>query len=215
MINIDLTDRIYKALGYIPSGMPQSVVIKANIEAGDVLEKAISKASDKRNQSYALKNITRYAVMRNDKCFADLTLRNGTQEFRFKNGIMTENMPDILAPCPVLQFKREKNIIKTAVDGSDSEVIECFGCKSWEIIIEGILIDLDAHEYPSDKVVQIRQLFEINDILEVVDNQVCEDLGIQSLYIEKIENLRLVEGFNDTLSYKLTTHSIKPIEFFI
>ena len=103
----------------------------------------------------------------------------------------------------------------TAVDGSDSEVIECFGTKSWVVTIEGILIDLDAHEYPSEKVQKIRKLFEINDILEVIDNRICDDWGIQSIYIEDMGELKVVEGYNDTVKYKLKANSIKPLEFFI
>lgn len=128
---------------------------------------------------------------------------------------MTEDTPTILAPCPILSFTRSKNIVKTAVDGSDSEVIECFGCKSWDITIEGILIDLDEHTYPSDKVQRLRELFEINDILEVLDNKICDDLGIQSLYIENLTKFDFVQGFNDTVAYKLKANSIKPLEFFI
>ena len=101
------------------------------------------------------------------------------------------------------------------MDGSDSEVIECFGTKSWVVTIEGILIDLDAHEYPSEKVQKIRELFEINDILEVIDNRICDDLGIQSIYIEKLDKLDFVQGYNDTMSYGLKANSIKPLEFFI
>ena len=119
------------------------------------------------------------------------------------------------SPCPMLSFKRTKNIVKTIVDGSDSEVIESFGCKSWDIIIEGILVDLDAHTYPSDKVQQLRALFEINDILEVMDNQICEDLRIQSIYIDDLQELKFVEGFNDTIKFKMKAYSIKPLEFFI
>ena len=115
----------------------------------------------------------------------------------------------------MLSFTRSKNIVKTVVDGSDSEVIESFGCKSWDITIEGILIDLDEHSYPSDKVQQLRALFEINDILEVMDNQICEDLRIQSIYFESLEKLEIVQGFNDTMQFKIKAHSIKPLEFFI
>lgn len=128
---------------------------------------------------------------------------------------MTEDTPTILAPCPILSFTRSKNIVKTAVDGSDSEVIECFGCKSWDITISGILVDLDEHSYPSERVQKLRELFEINDILEVLECKIMDDLNIQSLYIDGLEDLKFVEGFNDTMSYTLKAKSIKPLEFFI
>lgn len=76
-------------------------------------------------------------------------------------------------------------------------------------------MDLDEHSYPSERVQKLRELFEINDILEVLECKMMDDLNIQSLYIEKLDELKFVEGFNDTISYKFTAHSIKPLEFFI
>ena len=149
------------------------------------------------------------------KSFADLTLKSKNKEFKFASTILTEDTPTILAPPPVLSFTRSKNIVKTAVDGSDSEVIECFGCKSWDITISGILVDLDEHSYPSDRVQRLRELFEINDILEVIDCKIMDDLNIQSLYLNSIDELKFVDGYNDTMSYKLKAYSIKPLEFFI
>ncbi len=42
-----------------------------------------------------------------------------------------------------------------------------------------------------------------------------DDLNIQSLYIERLEGLKFVDGYNDTMSYTLKAYSIKPLEFFI
>lgn len=52
------------------------------------------------------------------------------KKFRFANTILTEETPTILAPPPVLILIRSKNIEKTAVHGSDSDVIDSFGAKS-------------------------------------------------------------------------------------
>lgn len=214
-MTIDLSSRIYAAFGYLPSGMPRQSTIKENIMEAEVAAVASGLAKDEYSQAIARKNIRRFSVVRNDKSFADLTLRNGDKEYEFANTILTEDTPTILAPCPILSFTRSKNIVKTAVDGSDSEVIECFGCKSWDITISGILVDLDEHSYPSDRVQQLRELFEINDILEVLECKIMDDLNIQSLYLENLDELKFVEGYNDTIAYKMKAHSIKPLEFFI
>lgn len=215
MLTIDLSNRIYAAFGYLPSGMPHQSVIKQNIMEADVAAVASGKMQGELNKAIAKKNISRFSVVRKDKSFADLTLKSKDKEFKFASTILTEDTPTILAPPPVLSFTRSKNIVKTAVDGSDSEVIECFGTKSWDITISGILVDLDEHSYPSDRVQQIRELFEINDILEVIDCKIMDDLNIQSLYLEQLEGLKFVEGYNDTMSYTLKAKSIKPLEFFI
>ena len=41
------------------------------------------------------------------------------------------------------------------------------------------------------------------------------DLGINALYLEKLENLAVVEDFPNTVKYKLTAKSIQPPEFSI
>ncbi len=76
-------------------------------------------------------------------------------------------------------------------------------------------MDLDEHSYPSERVQKLRELFEINDILEVLECKIMDDLNIQSLYIDNLENFKFIDGFNDTMSYTLKAKSIKPLEFFI
>ncbi|MBR4804495.1 MAG: hypothetical protein IK032_07655 [Bacteroidales bacterium] len=211
----DLTDRMYAAFGYVPSGTPREAAVAANVAAARAIAGISATETNKQYRSAAEKNISQYAVTRNDVHFADLTLKHGTEIYKFANSILTENTPGILAPTPTLGFKRAKNIVKTAVDGSDSEVIESFGCKSWEITISGILIDLDNHVYPSEKIRQLRELFEINDTLDVLDCRLLEDLGIQSIYLEKTEKFDLLKDFSDTISYEFKAASIKPLEFFV
>lgn len=212
----DLTDRMYAAFGYVPSGAPREAAVAANVAAARAIAGISATETNKQYRSAAAKTVAQYAVTRNDVHFADLTLKHGADIYKFANSILTENTPGILAPTPMLSFTRNKNIVKTAVDGSDSEVIESFGCKSWEITITGILIDLDNHVYPSEKMRQLREMFEVNDTFEVLDCRLLEDLGIQSIYFDKIEDFGLNEKtYADTIKYKLTAHSIKPLEFFV
>ena len=53
-------------------------------------------------------------------------------------------------------------------------------------------MDLDEHSYPSERVQKLRELFEINDILEVLECKIMDDLNIQSLYLENLEELKFV-----------------------
>ena len=98
--------------------------------------------------------------------------------YEFRNGILTDAVAGILAPPPMLTFERKKNIITTKVDGSDAVIVESFGLEPWTITIDGILVDLQNHQYPAS-------------------------------------DLKVLEDYQDTVKYKLTAHSIKPVEFFI
>ena len=115
----------------------------------------------------------------------------------------------------MVSFTRDKNIKKTTIDGSDFEVVECFGLKPWKITISGLLIDMDNHNYPSSKMRSFRSIFETNDIFDVIDSQIFEDLGIKSIYIERLDELKVLEDYQDTVQFKMTAYSIKPLEFFI
>ena len=115
----------------------------------------------------------------------------------------------------MMKFTRAKNITTTAVQGSDNVVVESFGMGQWEITIEGILVDLDNHQYPTSKVVQFRQMFETSDVFDVEMCQIMIDLGITALYFDKIENLQVLDDYPDTVKYTMKAKSIQPPEFTI
>ena len=115
----------------------------------------------------------------------------------------------------MLSFTRDKNIITTAIDGSDAVIVESFGVKPWKITLEGILVDLENHHYPGSKMRQLRELFEANTTFEVWDCDILADLGIEQVYFEKIKELKVLEDYQDTVKYQIKAESIKPVEFFI
>ncbi len=87
--------------------------------------------------------------------------------------------------------------------------------ESWDITIEGLLIDLDNHQYPTAKVQQLRQMFETPSIFDVLECQVMTDLGINALYFTEVINIAIVEDYPDTVKYQLKACSIEPTEFTI
>ena len=216
MIDIDLTDRMFAAFGYVPSGYPKQDVVRAGIAAAYASDAAISIGLGRANIALIKKKIGANVFV-NGCSFADLTLRNSENGkcYEFANGLLTEAATGILAPPPMLKFDRTKNMVKTAIDGSDSEVIESFGCKSWTITIEGILVDMESHQYPQTKMQELREMFEVNNSFEVLDCDIMADLGIENIYLEKIDELKVLLEYQDTIKYKLTAHSIKPVEFFL
>ena len=216
MIDIDITDRMFAAFGYVPSGYPKQEVMRKGMAAAYASDAAISIGLGRANIAL-IKNRIGATVFVNGCSFADLTLRNSENGkcYEFAHGLLNEAAIGILAPPPMLIFNRDKNIIKTPVDGSDSEVIESFGCKSWEISIEGILVDMENHQYPQTKMQEFREMFEVNNSFEVLDCDIMADLRIENIYFDNVKDLKVLAEYQDTIKYKLTAHSIKPVEFFI
>ena len=62
---------------------------------------------------------------------------------------------------------------------------------------------------------ECRELFELNNSFEVLDCDIMADLGIENLYIEQVSELKVLADYQDTIKYKLTAHSLKPVEFFM
>ena len=216
MINIDIQDRMFAAFGFLPSGKPDRNAIRQGMADAYVNDAALSVGLGRANIGIIRKHIGGNIFVENH-CFADLTLRSSAdgKTYEFRNGILTDAVAGILAPPPMLTFERKKNIITTKVDGSDAVIVESFGLEPWTITIDGILVDLQNHQYPASELRQLREMFETNTTYEVWDCDILADLGVEQMYFEKVADLKVLEDYQDTVKYKLTAHSIKPVEFFI
>ena len=216
MINIDIQDRMFAAFGFLPSGRPQREVIRQGIAEAYVNDAALSIGLGRANIGMIKKHIGGNILV-DDFCFADLTLRNSADgtTYEFRNGILTDAISGVLAPPPMLSFSRDKNIVTTKVDGSDAVIIESFGLAPWTIKLDGILVDMEDHQFPYEKMTKINELFEANTTFEVWDSDILASLGIEQMYFDKIEDLKVLQEYPDTIAFKLTAHSIKPLEFFI
>lgn len=133
--------------------------------------------------------------------------------FGMLSGIINQNKVEgnVFAPPPMISFNRSKNIKTTEITDSDVEVIENFGNKSWEIKIEGLLIDMENHAYPSQWIKTLNKVFEINKPFEVASD-IFADHGIEWIYFTDIQSSGIV-GFEDTWKFQLSARSIKPVEF--
>ncbi len=216
MIDIDITDRLFAAFGYVPSGYPKRTVMQTGMAAAYASDAAISIGLGRANIAL-IKNGIGANVFVDGSSFADLTLRNPENGkcYEFTGGLLSEATTGILAPPPMFTFDRGKNIVTTSIDGSDSVVVESFGCKPWKIVIDGILVDLENHQYPQAKMREFREMFEVNNSFEVLNCDIMADLGIENIYFEQITELKVLKDYQDTIQYKMVAHSIKPIEFFM
>lgn len=233
MLTIDLNERYKRAFSYLPrvtagKGLEQriaqhnTVIAAQNIGvsiAGRLLDKKLVSINNSKDRSdhHEFRGGREIEIYTNDFTFANLKLKSSIdgKVYEFKNSILTDNESGIFAAAPMMKFDRSKNIVTTAVQGSDNVVVENFGLKQWDITIEGLLVDLDEHQYPTSKVQSLRQMFETPDTFEVLECQIMTDLGINALYFDKIENLQVLEDYPDTVKYTMKAKSIQPPEFTI
>ncbi len=191
MITIDLNERYKKAFGYVAKvsaeGFSNKVVrhntetAVQNLAAAVVhtqIDKGLLAVSQSKNllqQKFGKSFNGRVEVMvyANDFTFANLKLKsaNDGKVYEFKNSLLTDGENGVFAASPMLKFDRNKKITATAIAGSDNTVIEDFGIEPWTIVMDGLLIDLDNHQYPTAKFQTFRQRFETAGIVEVLECQ--------------------------------------------
>ena len=129
--------------------------------------------------------------------------------FKFQN---KEQSNSFLAPPPMVSFRRGKNVVRTAIDRSEFEVIENFGLKPYEIRIQGILVDTNQHQYPQNLLTEIAEMFEA-DGTYAVTGTIFNDLGITELFFNDDFQVSFVEGFVDTVKYSVNAISTSDAEF--
>lgn len=168
--------------------------------------------SEAMHQVVVTKEDNQYGIehYHNDSQFQEMIFEYNNVRLVF-NTMIGGSASSVFAPPPMLSFSREKNLIETEISGSDTIVIERWGNKQWDITLQGLLIDMEAHRYPDKEIQKIVQLFEHNGIIKVVGEQFY-DKSIDSIYIQSID-LNLVEGFSDTIRYSIRAKSIKEVGF--
>ncbi|NDW10950.1 hypothetical protein D0T56_14965 [Dysgonomonas sp. 520] len=200
---------IYGFVGANVQGLANRSVFAAGIAYNNTRYQRQSNEKD-------FKDVSFYTVAEYN--FADMEMRYEDLSLKFSFGSLLNDTEGIIAPPPMVSFKRSKNlgitVIDTAMyDTETSEIVENFGINSWDIDIRGIMVDMDNHHYPKSKIVDITRFFEINDVIEIV-SPLFQDLGITSIYFKE-QSIEPVEAYPDTVKFSLQAKSIKPAEFTI
>ncbi|WP_367867896.1 DUF6046 domain-containing protein [Pedobacter sp. WC2423] len=189
---IDLGSRLKVAFGYVAANESDSL----------------------RKQNFSKDNgITSSNVFVQDASFEEMVIRNtDLQMMSFGNMLTATSGTQFFAPPPMISFSRGKKLIITEIDGTDAEVVERYGTKSWDIKLQGVLVDMAKHQFPKAEVRTMNEFFEVDAAL-VVESELFDTLGIKNMYVTDFE-IAGVAGYADTMQYTLSARSIKPIEFF-
>jgi len=119
---------------------------------------------------------------------------------------------NVFAPPPMISFSKAKKLGITEVNNSDVEVIEGYSGGAWIIKIQGILVDMENHVYPSKWIKTLNQIFDKQKNPYEVASNIFADHGIEWIYFTNIDSSG-IQGFEDTWKFTLTARSIKKVEF--
>ena len=134
------------------------------------------------------------------------------QEYLFAYRELAEEYNTVFATPPMLSLSRSKRLIITPIDNSNGmEVIERFNTEPYQITFKGLLIDMEEHQFPMDKLVTLNEIFEVNSIWNVA-SEILSAVNVESIVIRDM-NVEFVEGYEDTISYTITALAVKPIQY--
>ena len=193
-MKFDFSGRFQNAFGFI---------------AGNISAKLIEQGFGEEVKESGL-NLAVYNLDSNTS-FDEVTLRRYDASYRFAYSSISDDYKGIFATPPMFSLKRAKKLVITPIDNSDFEVVERYGTEPWEISWRGLLIDMENHEFPLDKLQELNKIFDVNDIWSV-DSDILLAVGVDSIYIKDI-SIDFVEGYEDTVAYTLTMRQIKSLEY--
>lgn len=143
--------------------------------------------------------------------FDEVMLYNDSEEYLFAYRELTEDYGEVFATPPILSLRRAKNLVITPLDNSDIEVVERYSTEPCQITFKGLLIDMEEHNFPLDKLETLNRIFEVNSIWKV-SSEILAAVGVDSIIIQDI-NIEFVEGYEDTIAYTFVARATKSIEY--
>ena len=190
----NLGDRFKKAFGFVAANMSSSLTAKG-------FEAEVQQPQNSQ------------VLLWNDKTkFDEVKLYRDKIEFDFAFREVAEEYNTVFATPPMLSFSRQKKLIVTSIDNVDDiEVVERYNTSPYDIDWKGLLIDMDNHTFPADKLKQLNEIFKFNGIWNV-SSEIFDALEITAIYIQEVQ-IDFVEGFEDTIAYSLKMRAIKDLEY--
>lgn len=144
--------------------------------------------------------------------FDEVKLYRDKIEFDFAFREIAEQYGSVFATPPMLSFSRKKKLVVTSIDFVDDiEVVERYNTEPYDIDWKGLLINMENHSFPGDKLKELNEIFKYNGIWNV-SSEIFDALEITAVYIQDIQ-IDFVEGFEDTIAYSFKMRAIKDLEY--
>jgi hypothetical protein len=148
----------------------------------------------------------------NSATFDELTLTRAGRTYLFAYRNLSEEYAGVFSTPPMIDLSRKKNFTITNVDNvNDIEIVERYNTEPWSMNLKGLLIDMENHEFPLQKLKELNEIFEVNEPWDV-GSEILRAVGVNSLYIQDIK-IGFVQGFEDTVSYDINARSMIPYSY--
>lgn len=123
---------------------------------------------------------------------------------------LEESINTFAPPPTTINFSRAKKFKITPINGNNGEVIEQWGNSQYDISIEGVLIDMKDHHYPTAAVNSLHKCFEYNGLISV-SASVFKEKDIDYIYLTNI-SFSAVAGYPDTVRYSISARSATEVQ---
>jgi hypothetical protein len=119
----------------------------------------------------------------------------------------------------MLDLKRQKQLTVTQINQQQEvnlpqgEVVENWAIAPWTIRLKGLVVDMEAKQYPLQEVKRLNTLFSLNDTIEC-SSELLTALHIYHVYLTDFGFVR-ENAFPDSQAFTLTMKSHAPAEALI
>lgn len=106
---------------------------------------------------------------------------------------------------PMIVFRMNKTIVKTAIDSKLGTFKELYSQEDYGITIKGFLFNKDANEYPEKDVRDLRNILEKQKHLRIT-NALARIFGVTYIAVESAE-VNCIEGAQNYVAYQINALS--------
>lgn len=120
----------------------------------------------------------------------------------------------------MITLSRDPNIGVTIVNENfeagiqPGEVVESFGFKPWRIRVRGLLVDMEEHQFPLDKINEVNRALMISGTYGIT-SLLLDAIDVQQVYVSGAVEFIPAREFKDTVEFQVTFSSHEPLEAFI
>lgn len=154
-------------------------------------------------------------VRMGNKTFGAFWLKDGTYKKYGHNGALKDfQLSEFLMPlASLVDFKREKNIVKTPILGGAGSVKEVFSFNDWDITIKGIIIPDDfnrsGQKTVEEQMTMLQKFFEVVGSIPV-EGQIFAKRQVDYIVMESL-NFSPVQGRPKMMQYTIEATSDEDI----
>lgn len=139
---------------------------------------------------------------------------NGIKQMCFMPVWIKSSIEELEIPAAIISIKGKKTIVSTPLIGRRGSVKELISVDDYEITIKGVLMSYDEH-FPEEQVQQFRELFELNESVELISAISDLVLQLDNRIVIKSIDFPPTDGVENAQMIHITAETDSQIELII